>query len=318
MLRDQVRVEPGQGSLQLQAVAHQPARAGQEAHPGAGHAVAVRHREGRDAPLGGPQRRQRRELDDVGGDRDRAVGDVVHEHDAVPLGQPVELVKLVGGLAHAVGVDRVDQADRARPRRDRGGDHVGVEPVAGGGADRHRHRHAACGQHRGRDVEVARVGQDHLVAGVDARLQRERDRRLSALGTDHLEVVVADAPDHLGGGVAQGLDQIGRVLVERLRGHGPAHRVDRRGRWPAEAREPAQVGPGLRVEAGGATGVDLVGVEAEDRDGVAIRDVVPHRVVARLQGGQARRAPPGRRPSAGPGQHARHQAAAVRARRTTR
>ena len=55
------------------------------------------------------------------------------EQDPVALGEPRERDDLVGAGGGAVRVDRVDEADRARARRDRGRDPVGVEPMAGAG-----------------------------------------------------------------------------------------------------------------------------------------------------------------------------------------
>ena len=202
------------------------------------------------------------------------------------LGEPRERGDLVGAGGGAVRVDRVDQADRARARRDRGRDPVGVEPVAGAGPERDRHRPAARGDDRGREMEVAGVADDDLVARVHGGHQRERQAGLRALGPDDLERRVAVAAEHGGARVAQRLDEVGRVHVERVGHHRVAHRLDRRRGRPAEARQPAEIGPVGR-QPRRALGIEVVGLEADERDRVAVGDVVPHRVVAALQRAQA-------------------------------
>ena len=196
---------------------------------------------------------------------------------------------------------------------------VGVEPVAGAGPERDRHRPAARGDDRGRKMEVAGVADDDLVARVHGGHQREREAGLRALGPDDLERRVAVAAEHGGARVAQRLDQVGRVHVERVGHHRVAHRLDRRRGRPAEARQPAEVGPVGR-QPRRALGIQVVGLEADERDRVAVRDVVPHRVVAALQRAQAlghgERAGRGR--VGRPGEDVRHVPASARTRRTTR
>jgi hypothetical protein len=135
----------------------------------------------------------------------------------------------------------------------------------------------------------SRVAEDDLVAGVDRGQQRQREPGLGALGADDLEAAVAFAAERARRLLAQRLDQVGRIDVERVGDERGAHRLQgRRGR-PVEARQPPEVGP-VAGQARGALGVELVRAAADQRDGVAVGDVVPHRVVAGLQRGQAARA----------------------------
>ena len=273
----------------------------------------MRDRERGHRPLGQAGGRQR---DPRAGwvDRERAMGDVVDEQQVVALGQRGQGRELVAREDGAVGVGGVDQADRARARGDRGGHGVDVDAEATVAAGGHEHGLAAGGDDRRGEVEVARVAEDDLVAGVDRGQQRERDAGLGALGADHLEGVVAGAAEHARGLVAQRLDEVGRVLAQRLGADRLAHRLDGAGRRAGEAHEPAQVGP-VGGQAGGAVGVERVGVEAHDADGVAVGHVVPHRAVAGAQGAQAVRRDAVGGGRAAPGQHAAH---ARRSRRTTR
>ena len=297
VLRDQVRVQPGQPGLQLEAAADETGRSGEEPDPRPRHPIAVRHRHRRDRAVGQAERRQRLKPRGTRVERDRGVGDVVDQQQAMAVGQLGERGQLVARLDRPVRVERVDDGDRARAGRDRAGHVVGIEPEPGGRRDRHRHGHAAGGEHRRGDVEVARVGHDHLVARVDRRHQRERDRGLGTLGADNLEPRVAAATERQGGGVAQRLDQVGGVLVERLGGDRGAHRPDRRSRRAAEAGQPPEVRPLGRIQTGGALRVDRGGVEAEQRDRVSVGHIVPHAVVAGADRVAAALRPAGRRAS---------------------
>ena len=190
------------------------------------------------------------------------------------------------GLHRAIRVQRVDDDDRARTGRDRGGDDVGIEAVAVARADRHRDRHGAGRDHGRRHVEVAGVRQDDLVARPGHGHQRQRDARLRALGADDLEVLVARAAEHAGRGVAQRLDEVGAVLVEVLGGDRVAHRLDGARRRPGEARQPAEIGPCRGVQARRAAGIQRRRIQPDDADRVAVREVVPHRVVRALERAQ--------------------------------
>ena len=154
-----------------------------------------------------------------------AVGDVVDEQQPVALGQRGQRRDLVVGGQRAVGVARVDEADRPRARRDRGRDGVGVQAIARGRADRHGHGDAAGGEHGGGQVEVAGVAEDDLVAGVDRGQQRQRQPGLGALGADDLEAAVALAAQRARRLLAQRLDEVGRVDVERVGHERGAHRL---------------------------------------------------------------------------------------------
>ena len=280
-LGDQVRVQPGERRLQLQATADEPGGSGEEADPRPRHPVAVRHGHRRDRAIGQLERRQRGKSR-FGIQRDRGVGHVVDQQQPVAVGELGERGQLVAGLDGPVWVERIDDADRAGARCDCPRDVIRVQTEPRRGRDRHPHRHAAGGEHRGGNVEVTRVGDDHLVARIERRHQRESDRGLRAFGADDLEPVVAPAPERAGGGVAQRLDQVGGVLVERLRRGRLADRLHRGRRRAAEAGQPAEVGPLGRIEARRALRVDRAGVEAEQRDRVPVGDVIPHPVVARL------------------------------------
>ena len=240
-------------------------------------------------------RRHRRR---AGVDGQQPVGDVVDQQQPVALGQRGQRRDLVVGGQRAVRVDRVDEADRPRARRDRRRHGVGVEAIAALGPDGHGHGHAAGREDGGRQVEVAGVAEDDLVAGVDRGQQRQREPGLRALGADDLEAAVALAAERARRLVAQRLDQVGRVDVERVGHERGAHRLEgRRGR-AVEARQPAEVGPVAGQARGRPRGRARPGSPADQRDRVAVGDVVPHRVVAGLErapgaASRPRSAPPG-------------------------
>ena len=146
---------------------------------------------GRDGVLAGGRRHRRR----ARLDGQQPVGDVVDQQQPGALGQRGERRDLVVGGQRAVGVARVDEADRARAGRDRRRNRVRVKPIAALGPDGHGHGHAARRKHGGRQVEVAGVAEDDLVAGVDRGQQRQREPGLGALGAHDLEAAVALAAE---------------------------------------------------------------------------------------------------------------------------
>ena len=81
------------------------------------------------------------------------------------------------------------EEDRLRPRRDRRGDAVHVESEVRIGVD--EHRHAAGERDHRRVADEVRIEQDHLVAGVDGREQRQNQGPAGAAGQDHVAVGVA-------------------------------------------------------------------------------------------------------------------------------
>ena len=190
----------------------------------------------------------------------------------------------------AVGVARVDEADRPRARRDRRRHRVGVEAIAALGADGHGHRDAAGREHRGGQVEVAGVAEDDLVAGVDGGQQRQRQPGLGALGADDLEArrrargrARAPPPRAAARSGRAGRRRARRARARRASPPGPT-RAARGSTSASRGRPSRRAGAWFpRDRASSAS-------PADQRDGVAVGDVVPHRVVAGLQRGQAPRA----------------------------
>ena len=247
------------------------------------------------------------------------MGDVVQQQDAVALGDPRERLDLGAGLDGAVRVDGVDDADRTRARRNRGLDGIGIEPESGVRADRHRHRQPARGKYGGRHMEVARIADDDLITWIYRRHQRKRQTRLGPLGADDLEAVSAGAAELFSGSVAQRLDQVGGVLVQRLGADRAAHRLNRGVRRAAEARQPAQIRPARRIESCRPGGVDLGGVHPQQRDRVPVGHVVPHAVMACAHVPQALGERDGRCSLLAPGEDAAaHLDSDMRCRRPTR
>ncbi len=286
-LRDEVGVESGEGGLELQAPAHKVRRSGEKPDPSTGHAPAVRDRERCRCVVGDPERGERVQ-GRLGVDTQRTVSDIVDQQEPVVIGECGEALKFAAGGNGAIGVHRIDDHDRPCPARDPCGDRIGIQAKAVGARDRYPDRDAAHRQHRRRNVEVAGIAHENFVASVDRGHQAQRNALLRADGSDHLEMGTAHGAQESCRLVSKGLEQVGRILIQGIRAHRVAHCRHRTLGRSGETRQPAQIDPLCRIEPGRARGIDLVGVEPQNADGIAICDVVPHRVGTRLDGLQAR------------------------------
>src|SRR5438552_5125113 len=131
---------------------------------------------------------------------DEAVVDLVGvDEEVVLFGELCQTLQVVLGQDRARRVVRETEQDRTRARRYSALDVLGPQTEGVLLLGRHRHRDTA-GEHDPRDVgHIRRIGNDHLIAVVERRAQREVDRLRNADGDEDLALgVVSDAPKLLG------------------------------------------------------------------------------------------------------------------------
>jgi hypothetical protein len=158
---------------------------------------------------------------------------VAHHPQAVLLGEPGHRAQILLAEDGSGGVGRRIHHDRPRPRPHRPSELVDPEPEALLGTHPDRHRRPA--EERGVVAvgRVARIGDDHLVTGVEQRPEGEQHRGRRALGDHHVRRIHGHPVGPrvvLGHGVAQveqpeGLRVTGVALLHR-----PFRRLGDRGR----------------------------------------------------------------------------------------
>ena len=164
-----------------------------EADPPARHAVALRHREDLDADLLGPGNLQQRRRP-VSVERDVGVGEVVHEHRAVPVGHLDQVREEVLADARRRGIVRKRCQDHRR---------LGAGPTedvldAAEELLRRRHRHGdlpPVGHHHAPLMDgIGRVRHGDSVSRADGCERQVRQGVLGAHRGDRLGLVVQFDP----------------------------------------------------------------------------------------------------------------------------